>query len=279
MGQNRRIPYGYQIQNGAITLHSEETEIVRRIYRDYVGGKSYKAIADMLTAEGIRYMPGKPEWNKNMVARILLNESYTGTQKYPIIVEEALYKAADTAKKPYTHTLEKVLKELKPLLVCGICGEQIQRRLKTGGNERWYCPSDIDHVDVSLTDQDIVQKVITLQQNLTTCKIEPPRRDKQISFELVRLQNEINRLLTDASESIASIQAKMMELAALRYTLCEDTTRIEECIIEELKAAPNELNPKSLAQLTERIQIIHTNITGVTLRNGFTIWKGETENE
>jgi len=30
----------------------------------------------------------------------------------------------------------------------------------------------------------------------------------------------------------------MMELAALRYTLCEDTTHIEECIIEELKAAP-----------------------------------------
>ena len=279
MGQNRRIPYGYQIQNGAITIHSEETEIVRRIYSDYVSGKSYKAIADMLTAEGVRYMPEKPEWNKNMVARILQNESYMGTQKYPEIVEEALCKAADTAKKPYTHTLEKGLKELKPLLVCGICGEQIQRRLKTDGNERWYCPSDIDHVDVSLTDQDIVQKVITLQQNLTTCKIQPPRRDKQISFELVRLQNEINRLLTDASESIASIQAKMMELAALRYTLCEDTTHIEECVIEELKAAPNELNPKFLEQLTESIQIIHTNITGVTLRNGFTIWKGEPENE
>ena len=279
MGQNRRIPYGYQIQNGAITIHSEETEIVRRIYSDYVSGKSYKAIADMLTAEGVRYMPEKPEWNKNMVARILQNESYMGTQKYPEIVEEALCKAADTAKKPYTHTLEKGLKELKPLLVCGICGEQIQRRLKTDGNERWYCPSDIDHVDVSLTDQDIVQKVITLQQNLTTCKIEPPGLDKQISFELVKLQNEINRLLTDASESIASIQAKMMELAALRYTLCEDTTRIEECVIEELKATPNELNTKFLAQLTERIQIIHTNITGVTLRNGFTIWKGEPDNE
>ena len=96
---------------------------------------------------------------------------------------------------------------------------------------------------------------------------------------MVRLQNEINRLLTDASESIASIQAKMMELAALRYTLCEDTTRIEECVIEELKATPNELNTKFLAQLTERIQIIHTNITGVTLRNGFIIWKGETEIE
>lgn len=53
-----------------------------------------------------------------------------------------------------------------------------------------------------------------------------------------------------------------MELAALRYKLCESTTHIEECVIEELKAAPNELNPKFLEQLTESIQIIHTNITG-----------------
>ena len=48
MAENRRIPYGYQIQNGAITIHSEETEIVRRIYSDYVSGKSYKAIADRI---------------------------------------------------------------------------------------------------------------------------------------------------------------------------------------------------------------------------------------
>ncbi|MFB0920082.1 MAG: recombinase family protein [Oscillospiraceae bacterium] len=120
MAENRRIPYGYQIQNGAITLHSEETEIVRRIYRDYVSGKSYKAIADMLTAEGVRYMPEKPQWNKNMVARILLNESYMGTQKYPVIVEEALYKAADTAKKPY-----KIIMILASGHACSITGPLI----------------------------------------------------------------------------------------------------------------------------------------------------------
>ncbi len=71
MAQNRYIPYGYKIENGAIAPCREEAEVIRRIYSLYVMGQSYKAIALALTEEGLRYASEKPDWNKNMVARIL----------------------------------------------------------------------------------------------------------------------------------------------------------------------------------------------------------------
>lgn len=42
---------------------------MRRIFRDYADGSSYKAIAEALTQSGHRYAPDRPEWNKNIVAR------------------------------------------------------------------------------------------------------------------------------------------------------------------------------------------------------------------
>lgn len=71
------------MNQGQIKINENEACIVRRIYSDYAAGQSYKKIAEMLTAEGIRYMPQKPVWNKNMVARILQNQNYLGNRKFP----------------------------------------------------------------------------------------------------------------------------------------------------------------------------------------------------
>lgn len=68
MAQNRYLPFGYWIANGAITAQPEEADTVRGVYRRYAEGVSYKQIAAELTTSGIPYMPDKPVWNKNMVA-------------------------------------------------------------------------------------------------------------------------------------------------------------------------------------------------------------------
>lgn len=275
MAQNRTIPYGYQIKNGKLICNEIESKVVRRIYKDYAEGKSYKAIAEILTAEGISYMPSKPSWNKNMVARILQNDNYLGNEKYPQIVEETLNHNAELAKKAYTPQAPKEIRAIKPFLRCGVCGGKINRKINKNGRIRWACENEMEHISTSLQDEDILQMAQHIQHQLMTYRIEPPKREETVNFEIARLQNEIDRLIENANESMEEIQSKVLALAQLRYSHCPDTTHLEESYIEELKKAPDKLNPELLGKLTESIEIIHTAISGVTLKNGLTIRKGE----
>lgn len=275
MAQNRIIPYGYQIRNGSVVFHEEESEIVRRIYYEYAEGKSYKVIADSLTMEGTRYMPDKPAWNKNMVARILQNENYNGNGKYPAIVTAQRVGKFSAMKTAYIPTLPCELKALKSILVCGICGGKIQRRVERRTVQRWYCENSMEHISTELDDAKVLALMLALQRNLSTTTLVRAEQHNILSFEVVKRQNEIDRLLTTAGESISEIQAKMLELASLTYSLCEETNHIEQSLIEKLAEPPDILQPKLLTQLTERIELIHTHVKDITLKNGLTIQRGE----
>lgn len=104
MLKNRSIPFGYCMLNGKYALNSSEAEAVRKIFSDYIGGKSLKAIA---TKMQIPYNMGKAQWNKNMVCRVLENKKYIGENGYPkIITAEDFMQAArikaerNTYRKP-----------------------------------------------------------------------------------------------------------------------------------------------------------------------------------
>ena len=99
MTANRVIPYGYIIQNGQNVPHPDEVMIIRRIFADYLGGSSLLKIAQALTAEGIEFLPGRCDWNKNRVKRILEDVRYTGTGTYPAVISEDIYYKALKCKE------------------------------------------------------------------------------------------------------------------------------------------------------------------------------------
>jgi len=72
--------------NGKYALNATEAESVRKIFSDYIGGKSLKTIAAEMT---VPYNIGKAVWNKNMVCRVLENRKYFGENGYPQIVSES----------------------------------------------------------------------------------------------------------------------------------------------------------------------------------------------
>ncbi len=84
---NRRILYGYLIQNGELTVKADEAATVKRVFNDYLEGLSYQAIAEMLNEEKIPYSPEVAEWNKHKVKRLLENPRYAGEKEYPAIIE------------------------------------------------------------------------------------------------------------------------------------------------------------------------------------------------
>lgn len=286
MIKNRTRPYGYRVEGGRTAVDPAEAETIRGIYRRYAEGLSYKSIAEALTAEGVRYMPDKPVWNKNMVARILQNQAYLGTDKYPAIIDEAASRSARQAQKPYTHTESAEIKALKPLLVCGVCGEPVRRRLKADGGERWYCPADTGHISVALTDEALLRSIAALQQHLG----ERPHlaqagevSGKQIDLGTIRLQNDIDLALSQPEIDPANLQDRILSLAAQKYALCDDTG--SEVLMERLRELDGgPLDSGLLRKITAQIKVVHTGAAALVLKNGQTVQpdtagKGENSHE
>ena len=83
MAKNRTIPFGYCMKNGEITTEPKEVYAVVAIFDEYLKGRSLSEIAKLMQSEKIRYNAVSDKWNKNMVKRIIENERYLGTEKYP----------------------------------------------------------------------------------------------------------------------------------------------------------------------------------------------------
>ena len=70
---------------GEVVIVPEEAETVREIYRLFLEGLSYRAIAKQLEIEGKKTATGKDRWHSDVVQSILMNEKYAGNaicQKY-----------------------------------------------------------------------------------------------------------------------------------------------------------------------------------------------------
>ena len=90
---NRKLPFGYQMRMGETVRNELEAKAVQDIFLQYTLGASLNEIAAQMSKTGPTYDEGK-SWNKNMVARILENPKYTGTDSYPKLVDIKLFEAA-----------------------------------------------------------------------------------------------------------------------------------------------------------------------------------------
>ena len=67
--------------NGLPEIVPEEAEIIKRIYSDYVSGKTPWSIAKELTDDGITTPGGNKNWSGSTVLSILQNEKYKGSAR------------------------------------------------------------------------------------------------------------------------------------------------------------------------------------------------------
>ena len=141
MAVNRKLTFGYEMRRGSIALRSDEAEVVCMIYQQYVAGCSYAKLTQELNRQPVYYLPGK-SWNKNMVAQILADERYLGTEQFPLVIVPQLYqkardripsKAPKRKKSEFTDMIQR-------LAVCSTCGAKAVREPYSHGKERWFCP-------------------------------------------------------------------------------------------------------------------------------------------
>ena len=93
--KKRRLPFGYMMEMGTLTLNTQEAEVVRWIFQQYCEGVPFNSLVNKLETQPIPYDEGKP-WNINMLARMLEDRRYIGEKGYPAIINVEVF---DTAQE------------------------------------------------------------------------------------------------------------------------------------------------------------------------------------
>ena len=155
------------MENGEITTEPREVYAVAKIFDEYIAGKSLLDIANMMQIEGIPYHPQeKSQWNRNMVKRILENEKYLGTDRYPQVVDKAKFDKANEIKTKKATNLCIVpedMKDIRNMTICSECRKRLFRNQNCTWNCKTYRCGGFQH---KVTDQMIISAVLNILSEL-----------------------------------------------------------------------------------------------------------------
>lgn len=264
MAWQRKIPFGYQMQNGVIQLHPQEAEAVHDIFSRYLAGNSYLTIADNLTEHGPRYHEHTRQWNKHMVKRILENAKYIGAEGYPRIVSNEDFLAVQLRKIDCARPVSRSA-GIVPILnrtMCAVCGSPMRRDSRNHRKSRWQCQNPDCRQTVSISDESLTEQITQRLRVLAKDPwLLPPPPTGQVSpsIDAVRLQNELTLALNRGSENPDYIKALVLAAAAQKYEQLPDPTPAHDF---ELLMSRLETDPTDAGALAD---LLNTAVSAVRL--------------
>lgn len=280
----RYVPFGYEITDGQLAVVTQEERLVKSAFELYLSGKSFKSIADRFTMTGIEYHEGKPDWNKNMVKRMIENERYCGKDDYPRIISDELYKRANELKATKQLDIDDGKAELDKFIrlntVCDRCRSKIRRKPR-GHSRTAYITIDCANdqcgafsIRESTFHGIIREKVNKLIENPEL--IKPPESSEVIdSKEIKEKSNELYCKLNDEQQDRGELLKQIFELAKYKFNRCTgaDTSAITEEIRKVLcgYSMVDKLTAELLNQIISKIHICDGGSVHIELRNGKTI--------
>ncbi len=254
----RTIPFGYKFENGKPVPHSDESEIVKEIFIQYCAGDSLKSIAENLTQRQIEYIPGKTDWHKARIKRMLENVKYAGEGGYPAIVTKAQFVAANLKKEVANKTKpisDPDIKLFKEYTVCADCGNALQRRVDSRFNEpvSWKCSNCGWSVKMGYDTLKaaVIGLMNDLIENPSLVEIEQPTQPIS-TLEGKRLRNEFNRAM-DSHAPEEELLEMALQIMAEKYTALADGPAITARLAADFsKAQPHSTFQKELFLRTVR---------------------------
>ena len=280
MGKNRTIPFGYMMQNGVITTDPTEVLAVLTIFSEYMAGKSLNDIAKNMC---VPYSENVG-WNKNMVKRVLENEKYLGTDTYPQLISEDVFRAVNERKSAKATSLCIVpdeLQEVRSLTVCKECGKRLFRTKA----ELWDCRNNDCHPYLfKLTDEMLTGAILsilnTVIANPVLIESEATVSEYVPTSEILCKQAEIDRAIDNDTKTVEEIRNDILRLAELKYRHCtyNDVNQKTE-LLKSLIENRNQLNTLDIGLLrscVKRIKVSHSCVIEAEFINGVII-KNETE--
>jgi len=242
----RSIPYGYEVKNGENHPHPNESKVIRNIFTEYIGGKSYQIIAKTLTDEGILFLPGRSDWNKNRVKRIIEDIRYTGTDTYPTIINVDVFQRVQVIKDS-NNKQQNNKSELPFRLYCPVechCGSKMIRRRDTrrkASIDYWKCTNPECRFVSSINDDMLLLEITEIMnyliKNPTLIRVDSPA-EPEPTIEVRRLGNDVCRLLDSVDFDKDNLKAIIFALAAEKYRQLENSTYISHILRAEFEQRP-----------------------------------------
>ena len=249
--KNRTLPYGYCCKNGVIVIEPQESKVLKRIYAAYLDGSSMLTIAEQLNREKIEYRDGVTGWNKGRLKHLIDNAKYLGTEVYPPIIDQATYEKIQKTKhgrntQRNTDKTQDIFKLTVPVR-CPSCGDRMRRRhdSRCKCQERWTCENTACRLRIEISDAELLTALADLLGTVTADSITlPAETSYEPSSEVIRLNNEINRMLDAAKIDKTVLRSKMTECFRQKYKELGN----ECCAVQRLKAEVG-----STADIAERL--------------------------
>ena len=221
MKKKRYFPFGYRMAGGQIEILPEESSLLQNLFDNYLKGASLIKLAETAQQTGIKFRENTERWNKNMIARMLDDERYWNDDGFPPIVSKEIGSAITALRKQKT-TSQCPIQFIKKKLVCGICGENVNRNGKNAPRIRWDCPKCGWYFG-PITDNELKQAVT--EKLLAVCRnpqvAEPDQQPtNSLSIQAARLTNEINQLLDQREVDADRLLPLILECAAEKYKTC-----------------------------------------------------------
>ncbi len=277
---HRNIPFGYTMENGTVIINNAEADIIRETAEQYLGGKSLRTIAELLTARRVEYMPGKSDWNRSRIQRMIDDKRYIGDNGYPPILTEQAYTAMQAMKtKKNTQKAVSHFKLTFPV-VCPSCGGRMQRRYDNRRkSSTWWCCSECK-TTVGMTDEEM-QNGITERLNEVIDdpeRIEIPESAYEESQEVKLMSAEIAKALDTLGFDKEALKQKMLTCVSEKYK-CLGTEVTTAQSLKDICKAASPLAAYDGALADQTVSEIHLQRNGeisLILINGQRIGKEET---
>ena len=134
-------PYGYKLNwLGKKEVDEERAEVVRLIYKKYLEGMNRYAITWYLINRKILRPRGDCcDWQYAMVTKILIDERYLGSEKYPPLLNREVFEAAQEKRKNEKEKAIATMHEscngqrvypFSGFIKCGSCGSNYIRGIQ-----------------------------------------------------------------------------------------------------------------------------------------------------
>lgn len=269
-------PFGYKVEDHALVIVPEEAEIVREIFRRFVGGEAMYALSQSINARGIRTHRGNPFENRT-VDYILNNPVYIGKLRWtptgktrrdfrnadsiiadashPAIIDIPTWEAAQARilelKKSYKwHSKPASGRKhwLCGIVRCPTCGSTLAftapHYMQCNGRLHGKCTTS-QHVPVELLEEAFIQQ---LQHDLTfsgsvSCtvhRVSTPDAAQELRQKRARLASRLDRLrdaYLDGVESLADYKSARQQLQTQLDSIDADIKKADAASIPDTASA------------------------------------------
>lgn len=217
---NRKVLYGYQIEDGKLKPQPQEAAVVSRIFAFCLEGKFQWEISDVLNAEGIRYSPDRPAWTKFKISLTLRNQRYTGADGYPVLIDNETFQSVQTLlQKKWGKRIhrDRPVSALRETLRCS-CGGQLKRWFSSVHRpDTLYLRCAQCGAEAVIPDADLLAEVERQAAEYAPASVEGGYTPSE---DTIRLTNAINRGL-ERPEHPEDVVSLILQGISARYACFE----------------------------------------------------------